>query len=444
MGLLVTFIHTHYLSTHDLAIFEQSFWMTIHQGGFFTNTVDTMYHCSFGAHNSPILLALVPFYLIFQHPLLFYYISTLLLGLAAIPLFYICKSLFDNRLSFLLVLIYLLSPAIHGINLYNFSVVCFVPLLFFSCWYGLISNRWKLYLISGLTLILVREDVALLPGMIGVYGLFFSKNRGGIFKITHLILIIFALLFTILSITVVIPYFASSSSLSSNYIQNFVDNFTPYGKQRVVLFAETFLPLLFIPFAAPEILLVGMFQFLEVFLSPAFSFLDIQYHYPGMFQPVIILATVYGLLKISRFLQVKDREFLFKYIQILLFSSSIISFLIISPFISYSMVVPDYLDQAHKDKYQYLDSIIAHIPGNAAIVTQDNVIPHLAGRIEAFQYGYHPDADYVIIETGTGYAKYFEPDLKKYQGWIPLIKKNEIVVLSNPRKPYLQEYLLGL
>jgi len=444
MGYLATLIHSFYLSTHDLAIFDQSFWMTIHQGGFFSNTVDTIYHCSFGAHDSPILFLLIPFYLLFQHPLFFPYASIVLVGSAAIPLFFISRSFFDEHISYLIVIVYLLSPAIHGINLYNFSTVCFVPLLFFLCWYGLISNRWKLYLLAGILLILVREDVALLAGMIGIYGLFFSENKTGNFRICHLILILFAVLFAAFSMLVVLPYFSPASSLSSQYTNNLVENLPLYGKQRVVLFTETFAPLLFIPFAAPEILLVGIFQFLEVFLSPTYSFLDLQYHYPGMFQPVVILATLYGLHRIRLKLQTNERENWFRYFGYALLAGSIIGFAIVSPFIAYATVIPDYLDQKHSEKFQLLDTIITQIPGSAAIVTQDNVIPHLAQRMEAYQYGYHPDADYVIIETSTGYANYFASDIHKYQNWTCLVKKNDIVVFSNPGKPALRTYLQGV
>jgi|GEM_PF-4970011 len=444
MGVLATLIHSCYLSTHDLAIFDQSFWMTIHHGEFFTNTVDTIYHSSFGAHDSPVLFFLLPFFFVFQHPLFFTYASIVLVGTAAIPLFCISRSFFDEHTSYLIVVVYLLSPAIHGINLYNFSTICFVPLLFFLCWYGLVSNRWKLYLLAGLLLVLVREDVALLAGMTGVYGLFFSKNRTGNFKICHLILIVFALLFAGFSMLVVIPHFSPASSLSSQYTNNLVENFPLYGKQRAILFTETFAPLLFIPFAAPEIMLVGAFQFLEVFLSPTYSFLDLQYHYPGMFQPVVILATLYGLSRINQRIQIAGRENWSPYIGYALLVGSIIGFVVVSPFIAYTTVIPDYLDQKHSDKFNLLDSIIAHIPEDAAIITQDNVIPHLAQRKEAYQYGYHPDADFVIIETSTGYANYFASDIHKYQNWTRLIKKNDIVVLSNPAKPVLQTYLQGL
>lgn len=444
MGTLVILIHSLYLTTHDLAIFEQSFWATIHQGEFFSNTVDTIYHCSFGAHNSPILFFLLPFYLIFQSPLFFLILSTILLGLAAIPLYYISRRYLSEWFSYLIVIIYLLSPAIHGINLYNFSTICFVPLLVFLCWYGLISDRWKMYLIAGLLLILVREDVALMAGMIGLYGIFFSENKAGKFRTCHIILIICAVLFTVLSMVVVIPHFAPASTLSSQYTQTLIENLPLYGKQRILLFTETFAPLLFIPFAAPEVLLIGLFQFLEVFLSPTFSFLDLQYHYPGMFQPVIILATLYGLVRINNRIHTKQMDNWQQYIGICLLAGSIISFVAISPFVAYATVIPDYLDQEHSEKYQLLDEIITHLPGDATIVTQDNVIPHLAQRKEAYQYGYHPNADYVIIETKTGYANYFADDIKKYQNWTTLIRKNEVIVLSNPQRPELRHFLLGI
>lgn len=444
MGLLVTFIYTNYLSTHDLAIFEQSFWSTVHNIGFFTNTVDSVYQCSFGAHDSPVLIALLPLYLVFQHPLLFPLLSTILLGVAAIPLFLIAREIFTERFSYIIVAVYLLSPAVHGINLYNFSTISFVPLLFFLCWYGLIIRRWGLYLIAGLSLIMVREDVALLAGMIGVYGLLFSGNNTGRFKTCHIVLIIAGVLFAVISLAVIIPFFSHAPSLSSQYTQNFVENFQLYANQRIILFLETFVPLLLLPFAAPEILLVGIFQFLEVFLSPQFSFLDLQYHYPGMFQPVLILATLYGMKRIYTRVQGGLWENRVCWLEYALIFCSIVGLLIVSPLTAYLSVMIDYQDQLHTEKVHYLDSVLEKIPADAVIVTQDNVIPHLAERKEIYLYGYHPNADYVILETGTGYANIFEPDIKKYADWTRLIKKNEVYVFSNPRKPNLQGYLKGL
>ena len=103
--------------------------------------------------------------------------------------------------------------------------------------------------------------------------------------------------------------------------------------------------------------------------------------------------------------------------------------------------MPEYLDQSHTERFQTLDSIIEKIPKDAVVITQDNIIPHLAQRKEVYLYGYHPEADYIILETGTGYANIFGNDIKSYQNWSVLVRRNEIVVLSNPDKKNIPTHL---
>jgi len=443
MGILVTLIHSYYLSTHDLAVFVQSFWSTIHSQEFFYNSIDPVSSSLFGAHNSPVLLVLLPLFLLFPHPLLFPVISTVLLAIAAVPLFYLTRTIYSDRFSCIIVAVYLLAPSIHGINLYNFSAICFVPLLFFLCWYGLVSEKWKVYFIAGLCLILVREDIAPLAVMIGLYGLLWSGKNTGKMRACHILLMVLGVLFFLLSTLVLIPSLSSDASLSSQYSHDLISNLSLYSEQRLELFWKTFAPLLFLPFAAPEVLLIGVFQFLEVFLSPYYTFLDLQYHYPGMFEPVLIVATVYGIRRLSLFFQ-NSRRFMIDLIEYSLLGSAIIGFLLISSSLAYVVIIPDYWDTESSSRIQTLDAIVEKIPPGAVVVTQDNIISHLSMREKIYLYGYHPEADFLIVETGTGYANPFQNDIEKYKGWIPVVRKNEVVVLSNPMKPENQEIFSGI
>ena len=72
----------------DLACFDQAIWNTIH--GRILDT--TIFDYNFlGEHMSPILIILVPFYLIWQDPRMLLILQSLFLGITAIPIYLIVR-----------------------------------------------------------------------------------------------------------------------------------------------------------------------------------------------------------------------------------------------------------------------------------------------------------------------------------------------------------------
>jgi len=131
--------HRNYCSfAWDLGIFNQAFWTTTKEMSIFRNTCELFLVKSgsfFGVHFSPILYSLIPVYTISKNPETLLIAQSIILGIAALPLYLFTKERINEKAGLVASLIYLSNPMIHGINTYDFHVQCFIPLLIFSQFY---------------------------------------------------------------------------------------------------------------------------------------------------------------------------------------------------------------------------------------------------------------------------------------------------------------------
>lgn len=142
----------------DLAIFNQVFFSSA-AGDLFGYTIHQ--HSYLGDHLAFTLPLLVPIYAIFQHPLFLVVVQTLWLILAAFPLYKLSQRVLSNNGSLLVASLYLLSPFIHSMALFEFHMLTLaIPLIF---WMMLAYERKRLltYLTLLILLVLTREDIAL-------------------------------------------------------------------------------------------------------------------------------------------------------------------------------------------------------------------------------------------------------------------------------------------
>ncbi len=122
----------------DLGIFAQALYSTIYHGKLFYYTVENYVNPSnnfFAIHFSPILFILIPFYALYPKPETLLVLQTTILAAGAIPLYLISREILKNRISIVPPLIYLLYPALHGGNWFDFHPQAFIPLLVFSLFY---------------------------------------------------------------------------------------------------------------------------------------------------------------------------------------------------------------------------------------------------------------------------------------------------------------------
>ena len=130
----------------DLGIFTQSMWSTINLGRPFYYTIEAAANPSMnfmGAHFSPVLLLVVPIYALYQSPLTLLVLQSFVIGLAALPLYWIAERKLQSKLwGLTFAVAFLLHPALHGMNCFDFHVEAFIPLFFFLAFHYLDTKQW--------------------------------------------------------------------------------------------------------------------------------------------------------------------------------------------------------------------------------------------------------------------------------------------------------------
>jgi uncharacterized membrane protein len=149
--------------TWDLGIIVQSI-SSATKGKLFTNNAELFYSPTgsyFGVHFTPILFVLIPFFYIAPRVETVLIIQSIILGLGAIPLYFISDHLLEDKLSSMLLAIsYLLNPSIHGVNWYDFHTQSFFPLFVLATTYFLKKKRIILFLIFIIMTLMTMEQAA--------------------------------------------------------------------------------------------------------------------------------------------------------------------------------------------------------------------------------------------------------------------------------------------
>ena len=157
----------------DLGIFNQSLWTTLHTKNFLFSTVELFINPTgsfFGTHFSPILFLVLPFYALYSSPETLLVFQSAILALGAVPLYFFTKDALNNRvLAVAFSLSYLLYPALHGVNSFDFHVQAFLPLFFFCLMYYLGKEKWPHYFFFLFMSLFVAENVPVIMIFIGLY-----------------------------------------------------------------------------------------------------------------------------------------------------------------------------------------------------------------------------------------------------------------------------------
>jgi uncharacterized membrane protein len=261
----------------------------------------------FGDHTSFILFPLVPFYWIVPSAKVLLFAQAAALGLGAVPTFLLAREKLRNELlAAMLAVAYLLHPTVGHINLEQFHPDVFeVPLVLFALWF-MVRQRWTGYFVFVIAVLLVKEDVALLTFLLGIYVAIRHDRRVGV--------VTCALSFTAMAAALwwILPMYNGVGSLNSWRV--------PFGglggfvrtsllhPGKVIAFASTdgrpwylwqmFSPLALLPLLAPRVLLIGAGVLGSNVFSTFYYQYNIRYHYGTLVLPVLVAATIFAISKV--------------------------------------------------------------------------------------------------------------------------------------------------
>ena len=128
-------------------------------------------------HIAPILLVFSFFYLFSDNYWFVFFVETLTIGLAAIPLFLIAvRFLRDERLALLVVVAYFSSGTWQVANLFDYHMESHEALFIFSAFYAMLKKRWGWNFFFIVLLTTCKEDAFIMASMIGLYAAVVEKE----------------------------------------------------------------------------------------------------------------------------------------------------------------------------------------------------------------------------------------------------------------------------
>ena len=394
---------TFYSAYFDLGCFEQGLWTTIN-GLFFWNSPHQL--SQFGVHNSPIIFILLPIYQLFPYSETLIILQTILLASAAYPCYLIGKKIVNKWCGLTFGLIYLLYPALHGINLFDFHELSFLPLILFCAIYYLIQYKIYHFILLSLFALLIKEDVSILLIMITIYSIIYKKYNTPNQKKLLVSLIFIYVIWLIASLTIIIPYFNPHGYLfTSRYLFDggvsalVLNNFA----LKIIYLILLIVPLGFTPLVAPEFLIISFPSFAEILLQHSIAY-RITTQYSALLIPILFTSAIMGTKKIIDKLTKHYTKFV-KYIFPILMILGMVSCIFctpapISPFTLYYQFSPNNCEYIIDDHINILHEAIDMIPQNASVSTQNNLGGHLSKRTQLY-LDYLSGVEYILIDYKT-------------------------------------------
>jgi uncharacterized membrane protein len=423
----------------DLGITTQPLWTTLHSGKIMYSTLEVPYGnpsgSFFGVHFSPILFLVLPVYALFQAPETLLIFQSFILAVAALPLYWIARDKLDRRLYGLAFAVaYLLNPALHGVNTFDFHVEIFTPAFLLFAFYFLDKGSWFKAILFIVLELATIEFAPILVLFLGFY--FFLKRilegRSERKRISDMlkkiaapaaimIVSIFCFYLAFYVIATVNPlktggpagvwkYWGSNIfEVAGNIVRNPTDALivlaTPIDKPYFLIFllGSAF----FLPLFAPLELLMSVPWLLVAFLSDYQPYYQPYYQYSALVLGQLFIAAVFGF---RRLFHSEERSGSKSTVQrkviIAMLVANVFLFLAVSPagipaftnrgIRPYSINTssdPSHVAELHK--------VLSFIPADASVATIQNIFPHVCQRLNAFNLKWPLDyeVDYIIVDV---------------------------------------------
>lgn len=240
-------------------------------------------------HFDPILAVFAPFYKLYEGPEVLLIGQVIILGLGALAVFLISqKVLKKNLISLTFSIIYLFYFAVQRAALFDFHAVTLATTFFlFALYFNLVKkNNW--YYVFIFLSLMTKEHVGLVVFFLGTY-LFFIKKE----KKTGMITAILGIMFFIVTVYFIIPYFRGSEHFATGYfidiklrLPNIIKNGTSYFKLMIS-------PLFYSLFS-PSTLLISLPEWAINILSINSNQRSILFHYNSIITAFIFYSLILG------------------------------------------------------------------------------------------------------------------------------------------------------
>jgi uncharacterized membrane protein len=296
----------------DLGNMDQVLWNTIHGRFFqFTNQAIDWYGppTRLAIHFEPVILPLSLLYAFHADPRILLVFQTLALTSGALPVFLLTRRYLPEWpvLAALMVAAYLLSPALLGLNIFDFHPVSLAtPLLLYAI-LALTYKHYVWFLIACVLASMCKEDIPLSVAVFGILLIWkYKLPRLGI------VLIFGGLLWSLIAFKVIIPHFypgiqannywyryealgsSPGAAIANLLIHPWLLFTTFFTLDRFYYLVNLVRSVGFLPLLAPEWLLPALPSLAVNLLSTDPLLYSGVYHYNAAIIPFIMLAAIHG------------------------------------------------------------------------------------------------------------------------------------------------------
>jgi len=441
----------------DLAIHDLTVWNILH-GSIFNSILGIPF---LGNHMHVVLFLIAPFYAIFNHPIFLLILQTLLLGLTAVPLFKLASKLLDKNWALIVIIGYLLYPALGYTNLFEFHPTVFATFFLTLAFYFYENSSFAQFIIFALLAMLSQENIPLAVIMFGVLALI--ERRSFKWSVLPIIIGLFYLFIalklisyfnhdTVQFINIYSHWGRTPKEIVLNILRRpdllFLNLFRP---PTIRYLYQIFLPVFFLPCLGIYGLFVALPFFMQHILSNRISEQTIFYHYTAEMIPFIFIGYIYGIKLLLRYPWVKLNQRIFK--MFLLFIICL-SNLLLGP----HWMLPKLISGYKKDFFdQQKETLLAKIPKAASIVATFEFLPYLTHRRNLYSFhhvysGFYtlsqkryklpPEVDYALIDINDflTFRGFYHPDnyinnqeFFLNSKWALLELKNNLILLKKQK-----------
>lgn len=386
----------------DLGIYAQEFWLKL-QGILGSNMFVFR----------PILFALVPLYAVFPRPETLLIAQSVILGLAAIPLYWFGRDELKSPLAGVVFAgALLLYPPLHRVNTFDFHVEAFLIPFFLFALYYLHRRQWRRYFLFTALLLTTMHEASLLVGAMGMYALLryrapWLRLRRHSFsvslfwpreaKITLFTVVMAGAAYTVAEFlsSWSLGQFASSLLLQPDPIANRVLNNLSIKLTYIV---ESFGSLGFLAFLSPAPLVMALpwlgFSFLHPASGDVFWF---SFQYGSFVTPFVFVAGVGGVRKLATSINSISISTVRRGV-LLVGVTSLLFFQWLSPLAQPWPVVDE--------RRLVLHRAIELIPDDASVLTQNELYPHLTGRYQLYgSISSEVMPEYILVDSRASHFR---------------------------------------
>jgi uncharacterized membrane protein len=445
--LTVVKYYTFHVTGWDLGVFSQSLYTTLNSHGFFVNNLEMGSH--FHVHFQPILILCLPVFAICQNPVTLLILQAIVVALGAVPLYLLTIRELENKTYGLaLSILYLLYPALYGACFFDFHPEAFTPLLGFTVLYFFRGKRWGAYFASLVLLLSVKEDMAIIAVSIGLYGLatelksLLKKkiNRKAIMSVATVALGVIWLFSSLYAVSWFVRSEGYSELWNSGYthhtgnvygnlggeggvmgvisslLRDPVKIFTQLAylpSEKLAFFATLFLPVCMLAFLDFPAVLLFLPTLLEFTLASNPSYFSILYHYPFQLTPLIFVAAVYGIKKLSAgYAGFPSRKEIVRPVLCIMLVGSLVTLFLTVPIIVNWWGAPLTVDDGNWARNRLVSLI--PLAENPSVLTQSNYFPHVSASAYSYAYWNITKVDYILIDVSSNWYSHHDPAPAEY------------------------------